>query len=81
MNCRVQLLSQQNLLRVASCMVLSIYLAISPINELNQNQNILELAEELWKAMPSGHCALFRYLGVFKKHHPSSSTGSSKSDH
>lgn len=54
-------------------MVLSIHLAINPTNELNQNQNILELTEELWKTIPSGHCVLFKFLDVFKKH-PSSST-------
>lgn len=54
-------------------MVLSIYLAINPTNELNQNQNTLELTEELWKTIPSGHCVLFKFLDVFKKH-PSSST-------
>lgn len=62
-------------------MVLSIYLAINPMNEL-KNQNTLELVEELWKTIVPGHCVLFEFLDFFLQLLQScnSDTGSSNSD-
>lgn len=62
-------------------MVLSIYLAINPMNEL-KNQNILELVEELWKTIAPDHCVLFEFLDFFLQLLQScnSDTGSSNSD-